>query len=77
MGQVMAKPERIVFEYGYGARIASAFVALLMWGLVLASLSGATYLLVQGDALAARIGPAALAKASSTSSISAPASFSA
>lgn len=55
MGQVMAKPERIVFEYGYGARIASAFVALLMWGLVLASLSGATYLLVQGDALAATI----------------------
>ena len=51
----MAKPERIVFEYGYGARIASAFVALLMWGLVLASLSGATYLLVQGDALAATI----------------------
>ena len=55
MGQVMAKPERIVFEYGYGARIASAFVALLMWALVLASLAGAIYLLVQGAALAATI----------------------
>lgn len=49
----MSKSDRLVYEYGYGARIGAVLAATAMWALALSALGGGVYLLVLGQPVAA------------------------